>query len=116
MQQTTTSEPLQPFAILHTQSNACDAGPSEILWMPGANDSAIAMALRKGDRHFADRGLLGLYLGPSEQAPGCVVYVPSLRKFFVSRDVIAYEDVHPGVRHIDAAWPVSEDAPLPPDI
>lgn len=59
---------------------------------------------RVGDKHFADRGVLGIYLGPSEQSPGCVVYVPSMRKFFVTRDVICYEDVHPGIKHIDSHW------------
>lgn len=73
----------------------------------------IPHARREGDHHFADRGVLGIYLGPSEQSPGCVVYVPSSRKFFVSRDIIAYEDVHPGVRHVDSTWPqVDEPTPL----
>lgn len=53
----------------------------------------IPQAKREGDRHFADRETLGLYLGPSEQSPGAVVYVPNTRKFYVARDVICYEDI-----------------------
>lgn len=64
----------------------------------------IPLARRDGDRHFADRGMLGIYLGPSEQSPGCIVYVPSAKKFYVTRDVICYEDVHPGVRHLESKW------------
>lgn len=64
----------------------------------------IPEARREGDRHFADRGALGIYLGPSEQSPGCVVYVPGSKKFFVTRDVLCYEDVHPGIRHIESRW------------
>lgn len=64
----------------------------------------VPHARREGDGHFADRGMLGIYLGPSEQSPGCVVYVPATRKFYVSRDIIAYEDVHPGVKHVEASW------------
>lgn len=76
----------------------------------------LPLALRSGDRHFTDRGVLGLYLGPSEQSPGSVVYVPSLRKLFVSREIVAYEDVHPGVKHIESHWPRLEDSYLPPDV
>lgn len=69
----------------------------------------IPLARREGDRHFADRGTLGVYLGPSEQSPGAVVYAPSLKKFFVTRDIICYEDVHPGVKHVDSAWAELDD-------
>ena len=61
-------------------------------------------ARREGDRHFADRGNLGINLGPSEQSPAYCVYVPSSRKFLTSRHVVFYEDVLPGVRGIDASW------------
>lgn len=71
---------------------------------------------READHHFADRGALGIYLGPSELSPGCVVYVPSHRKFFVARNVIAYEDIHPGVKHIESSWPLIEDSADPRDI
>lgn len=64
----------------------------------------IPWARRDGDKHFADRGLLGIYLGPSEQSPGCIVYAPSTRQFYTSRDVICYEDVQPGVRGVESAW------------
>lgn len=70
---------------------------------------------RDADHHFADRGTLGIYLGPSELSPGCVVYVPSSKKFFVTRDVIAYEDVHPGVKHIESSWPLTEGIVYGPD-
>lgn len=71
----------------------------------------IPQARRDGDRHFADRGTLGIYLGPSEQSPGAVLYVPSSRKFYVARDVLCYEDVHPGIKHIESKWPELEDNP-----
>lgn len=64
----------------------------------------IPLARREGDHHFADRGMLGIYLGPSEQSPGCVVYVPSVKRFYVTRDVVCYEDVHPGIKHVEAKW------------
>ena len=85
-------------------------------------------ARREGDRHFADRGNLGINLGPSEQSPAYIVYVPSSRKFLTSRHVVFYEDVLPGVRGIDASWravvsgeegvenrdlPAPQPAPLP---
>lgn len=69
----------------------------------------IPWARREGDKHFADRGLLGIYLGPSEASPGCVVYVPSTRRFYTSRDVICYEDTQPGVKHVDSAWKELQD-------
>lgn len=76
----------------------------------------IPLSRRVGDRHFADRGTMGIYLGPSEVSPGCVVYSPSLRKFFTSRDVICYEDVHPGVKGVDSAWASLPDAPHSSDL
>lgn len=69
----------------------------------------IPWAKRDGDKHFADRGLLGIYLGPSEVSPGCVVYVPSTRRFYTSRDVICYEDTQPGVKHVESAWRELQD-------
>jgi len=68
----------------------------------------LAPAQRQGDRHFADRGQLGIYLGPSEQSPAVVVYLPSRRQFLVTRHVVFYEDVHPGVRQLDSSWRVLE--------
>ena len=64
----------------------------------------VPTARRDGDRHFADRGLLGISLGPSEQCSGTCVYVPSKRSFVVSREVAFYEDTLPGVKGVDAAW------------
>lgn len=64
----------------------------------------IPWSRRDGDKHFADRGLLGVYLGPSEQSPGCIVYVPSTRRFYTSRDVICYEDIQPGIRGVESKW------------
>ena len=64
----------------------------------------VPAARRDGDRHFADRGLLGISLGPSEQCSGTCVYVPSKRSFVVSREVVFYEDTLPGVKGVDAAW------------
>ena len=64
----------------------------------------VPLARRDGDRHFSDRGRLGICLGPSEASPGTCVYVPSTRTFVVSREVIFYEDTLPGVKGVDAAW------------
>ena len=64
----------------------------------------VPLARRDGDRHFADRGRLGICLGPSEACPGACVYIPSTRTFVVSREVMFYEDTLPGVKGVDAAW------------
>ena len=64
----------------------------------------VPLARRDGDRHFADRGRLGICLGPSEACPGACVYIPSTRTFVVSREVVFYEDTLPGVKGVDAAW------------
>ena len=64
----------------------------------------VPLARRDGDRHFADRGRLGICLGPSENSPGTCVYMPSTRTFVVSREVLFYEDTLPGVKGVDAAW------------
>lgn len=79
----------------------------------------IPLAHRSGDRHFADRGATGIYLGPSEVSPGCIVYSPSLRRIFTTRNVICFEDVHPGVKGCGDDWstmpktstPISIDEP-----
>lgn len=68
----------------------------------------IPWAQRDGDKHFADRGVLGIYLGPSESSPGSVVYVPATRRFYTSRNVICYEDTQPGVKGIDSKWKADE--------
>ena len=64
----------------------------------------MPLARRDGDRHFADRGRLGICLGPLEASPGACIYVPSTRTFLVSREVLFYEDTLPGVKGVDAAW------------
>lgn len=64
---------------------------------------------RQGDRHFSDRGALGVYLGPSETSPASVTYVPSRCRLLTSRHVVFYEDVHPGVRAIDSTWHALEE-------
>ena len=76
---------------------------------------------RVGDRHFADRGALGINLGPSEVSPATVVYLPSLRRLLVTRQVVFYEDVFPGVKGVEG-WRdhegeegVHEGVPLPPN-
>lgn len=71
----------------------------------------IPWSKRVGDKHFADRGLMGIYLGPSEKSPGSIVYVPSARKFFTTRDIICYEDIRPGVKGLDSSW---KDLPVEP--
>ncbi len=83
-------------------------------------------ATRQGDRHFADRATMCVYLGPSETSPAAVVLDLRSRRLFVSRDVICYEDVFPlgrsaglrgeeGLRDIDATPPaVAPDPALTP--
>ena len=67
----------------------------------------VPEARREGDRHFADRGRLGIYLGPSEVSPAANVYVPASRSFITSRHVLFYEDIFPGVRGVPDTWPPS---------
>lgn len=64
----------------------------------------IPWAKRDRDHHFADRGYLGIYLGPSERSPGCIVYVPANCKLYVTRNLICYEDVQPGIQHVESRW------------
>jgi len=76
----------------------------------------VPLPRREGDRHFADRGLLGICLGPSEESPGTCVYVPSTRQFLVSREVVFYEDSLPGVRGVESAWrEISQEVRAPGD-
>ena len=70
----------------------------------------IPPATRQGDHHFADTGARGVYLGPSEQSSGSVVYLPTgpnRGKIVVSRHLVFYENEFPGV---DGAypWPTEE--------
>ena len=76
----------------------------------------VPLPRREGDRHFADRGQLGICLGPSEESPGTCVYIPSKRQFVTSREVIFYEDSLPGVRGVESAWrEVSQETGVPGD-
>ena len=59
---------------------------------------------RVGDSHFADRGASGMYLGPSEESPGSVIYVPSNRTVFVTRSFECFEDRFPGIRGETYNW------------
>ena len=59
---------------------------------------------RIGDSHFADRGASGMYLGPSEESPGSVIYIPSNRTVFVTRNFECFEDRFPGVRGETYNW------------
>ena len=60
--------------------------------------------LRDGDAHFADRADYGLYLGPSEESPGHVVYSPSARKVRIVPSVRVWEDQFPGVKGHQFTW------------
>ena len=60
--------------------------------------------VRVGDRHFAERGVPGINLGPSVRSPGSVIYVPSMRKCVVSRHVIFYEEQLPGTPGVQHQW------------
>lgn len=100
---------LSPFYILSRRS----ASAAYLKVFGSLCRMTIPWARREGDKHFADRGVLGLYLGPSETSPGCVVYVPTTRRFYTSRNVICYEDTQPGVKHVDSKWKDIEDPVQP---
>lgn len=53
--------------------------------------------LRTGDRHLSDRGAAGVYLGPSENHPAAVTYLPRQRRFLIVAKMECYEDSFPGV-------------------
>lgn len=78
----------------------------------------IPPARRDGDKHFADRGAVGLYLGPSEESPASIVYVPASRTVTVSRNVVCYEDRFPGVHGVRFDWfpPLSEEGASTPSL
>ena len=60
--------------------------------------------LRRGDRHFADRGSPSLYLGPSEEGSMSVVYVFALRRVLPVAKIRVWEDVFPGLRGSSYNW------------
>mgnify|MGYP003688411697 FL=1 len=53
---------------------------------------------RVGDRHFADRGWYGLYMGPSEESPGHVVYLLDSKRVIVAAKIRVWEDQFPGLK------------------
>jgi transposase InsO family protein len=59
--------------------------------------ATIPVAARKGDRHFTDRGVACLYMGPSESVSGMVIYLPSTKTVTTTTNAICYEDRCPGV-------------------
>ncbi|HJL47402.1 MAG TPA: reverse transcriptase domain-containing protein, partial [Polyangiaceae bacterium LLY-WYZ-15_(1-7)] len=64
----------------------------------------VPKARREGDKHFADRGVMGIYLGPSEESPASIVYVVSSKQIQVSRHVRCFEDRFPGVNGMQYDW------------
>jgi len=76
--------------------------------------ATIPKPRRDGDRHFADRGDFGLYLGPSEISPGHVVYLFSTKVIQVVAKLRVWEDQFPGLKGHRYAWFPSDEA-LPPD-
>ena len=69
---------------------------------------------REGDRHFADRGEFGLYLGPSEISPGHVVYLFSTKAVQVVAKLRVWEDQFPGLKGHRYTW-FNDSEPLPLD-
>jgi transposase InsO family protein len=57
----------------------------------------IPSTRREGDRHFADRGEMGIYMGPSEQSPGSVVFMPRSSRIVVVAKIQVWEDQFPGL-------------------
>ena len=76
--------------------------------------ATIPRPRREGDRHFADRGDFGLYLGPSEVSPGHVVYLFSTKAVQVVAKVRVWEDQFPGLKGHRYTW-FNDSEPLPPD-
>ena len=61
-------------------------------------------AWRDGDKHLADRGEFGLYLGPSEESPASLVYQPSTRQLRTVARVTTWEDQFPGIKGDRFEW------------
>ena len=73
---------------------------------------------RDGDRHFADRGEIGLYMGPSEQSPGSVVLLPASGRITVVPKLKVWEDQFPGLPGHRYDWfPIADQPAIqaPPD-
>ena len=60
--------------------------------------------LRSGDKHFMDRGAPGIYLGPSEESIGHVVYIFALRRVMPVAKLRVWEDEFPGLRGQSYKW------------
>ena len=73
-----------------------------------------ASAWRSGDKHLADRGAFGLYLGPSEESPGHIVYLTARSKVIVVPQIQAWEDEFPGVKGDRFSWFADEPAAAAP--
>ncbi|EOD36170.1 hypothetical protein EMIHUDRAFT_226763 [Emiliania huxleyi CCMP1516] len=76
--------------------------------------AVIPVPRREGDRHFADRGGMGLYLGPSEVSPGRVVYLFASKVIQVVAKIRVWEDQFPGLKGHRYSWFPSSES-LPPD-
>jgi hypothetical protein len=59
---------------------------------------------RVGDRHFADRGEYGLYLGPSKECLAHVVYLLSSRRVVTAAKIRVWEDQFPGIKGNRFVW------------
>ena len=66
--------------------------------------ATLPSALREGDKHFADRGAPGLYLGPSEEGSASLVYVFALRRVLPIAKLRVWEDEFPGLRGQHYRW------------
>jgi len=71
---------------------------------------------RIGDRHFADRGEYGLYLGASEESPAHVVYLLSSRRIVTAAKIRVWEDQFPGIKGSRYVWFDDMHAESVPDI
>merc|ERR1712078_210525 len=76
--------------------------------------AVIPVPRRDGDRHFADHGGMGLYLGPSEVSPGHVVYLFAAKVIQVVAKIRVWEDQFPGLKGHRYSWFPSSES-LPPD-
>src|SRR6056297_1483400 len=71
---------------------------------------------RVGDRHFADRGEYGLYLGPSEESPAHGVYLLSSRRIVTAAKIRVWEDQFPGIKGSRYVWFDDMHAESVPDV
>ena len=105
---------LSPFFILARQ-------PADLTFLRSFGCFArlyIPVPTRHGDKHLADRGTAGIYLGPSERSNGAVCMELHSRKLRVLPHVQCFEDQFPGVggprgRHDVPDPSASRDVSLP---